>query len=184
MHVCAYTVAFQVLARDMLKSVKRGSCTTNHKQRTVRSGAPPRTRTCLDTWPAFLCVYQYSNEMAANDCRNRTSYEPRRCSAYPADLRWRLVYQREALNLPYEVIGRNLGVGQSTVYRTVKLFMDTGSVDKKQYRSDNLPRKLTDQVQFFIMHLVLDKPGIMLNELQKEVLQVMNVELALSTIIM
>ena len=128
------TVGFQVLARDMLKSVKRGSCTTNHKQRadsTVRSGAPPRTRARLDTWPAFLCVYQDSNEMAANDRRNRTSYEPKRCSAYPADLRWHMVYQREALDLPYEVIGRNLGVDQSTVYRTVKLFMDTGSVDKK-----------------------------------------------------
>ena len=120
--------------------------------------------------------------MATGDRGKRTSYEPKRCNAYPADLRWRMVYQREALNLPYEVIGHNLGVDQSTVYRTVKLFMDTGSVDKKQYRSDNLPRKLTDQVQFFIMHLVLDKPGIMLKEIQNEVLQIMNVELALSTI--
>ena len=79
--------------------------------------------------------------MATGDRGKRTSYEPKRCNAYPADLRWRMVYQREALNLPYEVIGHNLGVDQSTVYRTVKLFMDTGSVDKKQYRSDNLPRK-------------------------------------------
>ena len=38
------------------------------------------------------------------------------------------------------------------------------------------------KVNFIIMQLVLDKPGIMLNELQKEVLQVMNVELAMSTI--
>ena len=65
---------------------------------------------------------------------------------------------------------------------TVNLFLKTGSVDKKQYNTANLPRKLTDQVQFFIMHTVLDKPGIMLVEIQKEVMQVMNVELAQSTI--
>jgi hypothetical protein len=32
------------------------------------------------------------------------------------------------------------------------------------------------------MHTVLDKPGIMLTEIQKEAMQVMNVELAQSTI--
>jgi predicted transcriptional regulator len=54
-----------------------------------------------------------------------------------------MVYQREALNLSYEAIGHNLGVDPSTVYRTVNLFK-TGNVDKKQYNTANLPRKLTD----------------------------------------
>ena len=90
------------------------------------------------------------------------SYEPKRCTAYPTNLCWCMVYQREALNLSYEAIVHNLGVDPSTVYRTVTLFLKTGSVDKKQYNTANLPRKLTDQVQFFIIHTVLDKPGIML----------------------
>ena len=60
--------------------------------------------------------------------------------------------------------------------------MKTGNVDKKQYNTANLFRKLTDQVRFFIMHTVLDKPGIMLSEIQKEVMQVRNAELAQSTI--
>ena len=61
-------------------------------------------------------------------------------------------------------------------------FLSTGNVEKKKYDPNNLPRKLTDEVQFFIMHLVLDQPGIMLAEIQDEVLKVTNVELAQSTI--
>ena len=90
----------------------------------------------------------------------RTNYEPRRSWAYPNDLRWSMVYQREALQLSYEVIGSNFGVDPSTVYRTVNLFLSSGRVDKKKYNADNLPRKLTDNIKDFIMHIVLDKPGI------------------------
>ena len=112
----------------------------------------------------------------------RTSYEPRRSWAYPNDLRWRMVYQREALQLSYEEIGRNMGVDPSTVYRTVNLFLSSGRVDKKKYNADNLPRKLTDNIKVFIMHIVLDKPGILLAEIQDEVLNLHGMELALPTI--
>lgn len=114
--------------------------------------------------------------------RESTSYESKRTKAYTTDLRWRMVYQREALGLSYHVIGRNLGVDSSTVYRTVKLYTTTGSVDKRRYNTANLPRKLTDSTQFFIMHLVLIQPGIMLHEIKREVLEVKGVELSLSTI--
>ena len=108
------------------------------------------------------------------------SYKPKRCTAYPTDLRWCMVYQREALNLLWSYRPQ---LGRGPIQCTeLWLFLKTGNVDKKQYNAANLPRKLTDQVQFFIMHTVLDKPGIMLAEIQKEVLQVMNVELSQSTI--
>ena len=58
------------------------------------------------------------------------SYEPKHCTAYPTNLRWHMVYQREVLNLSYETIGHNLGVDPFTVYRTVNLFLKTGNVDK------------------------------------------------------
>ena len=112
----------------------------------------------------------------------RTSYEPRRTWAYLNNLRWRMVYQRETLQLSYEAIGSNLGVDPSTVCRTVSLFLSTSKVDKKKYCADNLPRKLTDNIKCFIMHIVLDNPGIMLQEIQNKVLKQHNVELARSTI--
>ena len=66
-------------------------------------------------------------------------YEPKCCTAYPTNLHWRMVCQREALNLSYETIGLNLGVDPSTGYRSVNLFLKTGNVDKKQYNTANLP---------------------------------------------
>ena len=56
------------------------------------------------------------------------SAEPGRTSAYSNDMRWRMVYQKEALKLTYDSI--NLNVDISAVKRTVKLFRETGSVNK------------------------------------------------------
>ena len=126
------------------------------------------------------CSVKLEFEMALRG--KHTSYEPRRSRGYPNDLHLRMVYQREALQLSFEAIGNNLGVDPSTVCRTVGLFLRTGKVDKKKYNADNLPRKLTDNINFFIMHTVLDKPGIMLAEIQDEVLKLHNIELAPSTI--
>ena len=72
-----------------------------------------------------------------------------------------MVYEREALGLTYNSIRANLQVDPSTVYRTVQLFPNTGTVDKK-YNPDNLPRKLNDVIQLLILQLVLDRPGIIL----------------------
>ena len=65
------------------------------------------------------------NKMAA------TSIEPSRVRAYHDDLKWRMVYQQEALRLPYTIIAKNLGVDTATVWRTVQRFEKTGSVSKK-----------------------------------------------------
>ena len=104
-----------------------------------------------------------STKMAAYSC------EPKRCSAYSHDLRWRMVYERQALGLTYQSIGMNLHVDPSTVHRTVEIFLNTGTVDKKMYNVDNLPRKLNDIMQLIILQLVLDRPGILLREIQVEV---------------
>lgn len=114
--------------------------------------------------------------MAASSC------EPKRCSAYAQDLRWRMVYERQVLGLTYHNIGANLHVDPSTVYRTVQHFLNTGTVDKKKYNPDNLPRKLNDVIQLLILQLVLDRPGILLREIQDEVMEVAGVDLAESTI--
>ena len=114
--------------------------------------------------------------MAAYSC------EPKRCSAYSHDLRWRMVYERQALGLTYQSIGTNLHVDPSTVHRTVEIFLNTGTVDKKMYNVDNLPRKLNDIMQLIILQLVLDRPGILLREIQVEVKEVTGVDLAESTI--
>ena len=73
------------------------------------------------------------------------SCEPRHCSAYSDDLRWRMVYQYEALNLTCDTVAANLNVDPSTVCRTLQLFRRTGHMTKKQYDASNLPRELNDR---------------------------------------
>lgn len=96
------------------------------------------------------------------------SCEHSRSSAYSNDLRWRLVWQTLALQLPTKQVALNLSVDESTVRRTVRRFETTGTVDKKAYPSEKSFRKITKSAEFFILHLVMDRPSIYLRELRSE----------------
>ena len=86
-----------------------------------------------------------------------SSYEPKRTNAYSEDLRWRMIWQGEVLGLKNSEIAANLRVDYSTVRRTVKLFRDTGDVQKKSCpQSTN--RKLTPvTTEYFIIHEILKR---------------------------
>ena len=56
------------------------------------------------------------------------SIESDRSKTYSSSLRWRMVHQRYILGLSYNQTAKNLNVDPSTVYRTVKLFHETGTV--------------------------------------------------------
>ena len=72
------------------------------------------------------------------------------------------------MNLPVREVARNLCVDPSTVSRIATLFRTTGDVAKKLYRSERAFRKLTEAAQFFVIYLILDRPGIYLREIQLE----------------
>lgn len=69
-------------------------------------------------------------------------------SAYCQDLRWRIVWQKEAMNLSVRKVAGNLCVNPSTVSKITTLFKTTGDVATKPYPSENW--------------LILDRPGIYL----------------------
>ena len=60
------------------------------------------------------------------------SAEPSRKKSYSTDLRWRIVYQRIAMNLPFYKIAGNLNIAASTANRIYHLFEQTGGVDPVQ----------------------------------------------------
>ena len=91
-----------------------------------------------------------------------TSSELERTSAYSNDLRWKMLYQKEALSLTFSVIASNLCVDVSTVKRVLKLFRESGSVTKKPYPKERSSRKLTPVLQIFLLDLILSNPGIYL----------------------
>ena len=61
------------------------------------------------------------------------SCESKRSSVYHKDLRWRMVWQRIALNKTFTEIAANLCVDQATVKRVIDLFENTGDVRKRPY---------------------------------------------------
>ena len=111
-----------------------------------------------------------------------TSCEKLRSSAYSKDLRWRIIWQRHGLNLTCQGIAENLSIDKSTVSRIANLFATTGDVSKKKYPSEKACRKLTLPVQLLIFHLVIEKPGIRLKEIQDELRDLLWVDVHQSTI--
>ena len=111
-----------------------------------------------------------------------TSYEPSRTSAYSEDMRWRMVWQVEGLGCTHIQVAKNVGVDRSTVSRTIQLFHVTGSVSKRIYPKEQAFRKLTAPVQLLILHLVMQKPGIYLREIQNELSTTLLVQVDVGTI--
>ena len=112
------------------------------------------------------------------------SCERNRKVAYSEDLRWRMVWQKSILGYTYEQVASNLNVDKSTVWRTVKLFDETGDVTKKSYSYSlgKSPRKLTRPVELTILHVVLSRPGIYLREIKSELLELAGVDVSLTSI--
>ena len=109
------------------------------------------------------------------------SIEPQRTRD---DLRWRMVYQRLALELAYNEIAKNLSVDSSTVQRVIERFETTGTVSPAPYPEQHaeLHKKLTRIDELLIIHLVADRPSIYLSELQQELLETTGTEVSLSAI--
>ena len=107
---------------------------------------------------------------------------PNRCSAYSEDLRWRMIYQYDALDLTCDEVGTNLCFDPSTVSRAVQLFRRTGHVSKKQYDTSNLARQLTEAIQILLVRIVLNQPGVMLHEIIAEIKYITETEFTTSTI--
>ena len=130
----------------------------NYSTAVCRIFATPEARS--DTTPAFLWLVCVVN-MAV-------SCEERRTSAYSADLRWRMVYQVKALGKSYQEVAENLNVDKSTVSRIVALYESSSDVTPKRYPPNSGTSILTEVDKFIILELVIDRPGIYLREIQRE----------------
>ena len=111
-----------------------------------------------------------------------TSIEPTRVRAYQDDLRWRMVYLRLALGYSCKKTATCLGVDTATAWRIVQLFQCTGTVVKKRYNRDNLPKKVNNTIKLVVLHIVLEHPGIYLREIQSKVEYLTGSNISLSTI--
>jgi transposase len=110
------------------------------------------------------------------------SLEPNRCSAYSKDLRCRIIWQTEGLDKNCEQVANTLGIDKSTVSRTRQRWLTHGTLKKKTYPKASASRKLTQPAQLLLLNLVIDRPGILLREMQKELSDMLMLEVDTSTI--
>lgn len=112
-----------------------------------------------------------------------TSAEPCRRKAYHSDLRWRVVWQRLALNLTFEQIATNLNIAVSTAKSVFSLFEITGDVALKLVDGPRIEqRKLDDHMELFILGLILEKPSLYLSEICDMVERVSTIKVSQATI--
>ena len=91
------------------------------------------------------------------------SAEPGRTRAYSPDLRWRVVWQRIAMDCSYRDIAERLSISVGTAYNIFKLFERTGSVDGKPPSKRPDLSKLDDHHQQYIISMVLDNPSLLIS---------------------
>lgn len=109
-----------------------------------------------------------------------TSAEPMRRTAYSNDLRWRVVWQRLALDLKYQRIAENLSISVGTVHNVWQLFQDTGEVDpRKRPKSEH---KLDNYHSLYIIGLIAAYPALKLSEITKYVEEISGSVVSTSTI--
>lgn len=119
---------------------------------------------------------EYTNTYSMASC------EPRRSSAYSEDVRWRIVWQSQALSLSHTEIATNLNINISTVKRVLQIFTTTGDVCKKTYPSERAYRKINEPVQHYILYLILARPGIYLREIVSELSTVLGLDITESAV--
>lgn len=110
------------------------------------------------------------------------SAEPGRKTAYSVDLRWRVVWQRLALDLPLRAIASNLSISVGTAHNIFKRFEDTGEVDPKPAPKRKELRKMDDHHELYVVGLVLANPTMQLSEMCSKVQEISGTEVSVSTL--
>ena len=94
------------------------------------------------------------------------SAEPMRKAPYSSDLRWRIVWQKLALNLNYQQISEKLCISIGTVHNILKLFESTGEVEPRKY--PNWERKLDNHHLAYIIRLIVAYPTLHLSDITEK----------------
>ena len=100
---------------------------------------------------------------------------------YSTDLRWRIVWQILALHASPDVVSRRFNVSTRTVTRYLTLFQQTGDIVPKT-GCHGPKRLLGDYEQLVLLRIILEHPGIYLEEIQSKLFETFGVEVSTPTI--
>ena len=100
---------------------------------------------------------------------------------YALDLRWRIVWLSTAKNMSPEEISALVCISQSTIRRYLTRFWSTGDVQPTSQRHGP-SRLLGDFEQLVLLNLILENPGIYLDEMKDKLLDRFGVTVNVATI--
>ena len=104
--------------------------------------------------------------------------EPSRKKAYSQDIRWRVVYQRIALNLTFAKIGRNCNIAACTAHRTFSYFVQTGSVGPAMQVNRQHCRTLSKREELYFVGLVFERGSLYLYDICKQMYDLFQIEVS------
>lgn len=93
------------------------------------------------------------------------SAEPLRTKSYSDDLRWRVVWQKISMDLPFRTIAKNLNISVGTAFNVFSIFKSTGEVSAKVPRKREEIRKLDEHHEGYIIGLIINSPTLHLSEI-------------------
>ena len=157
------------------------TCICRYSRLRFRSKIPSRVF-CVSLRNLRTFAYARVAAGSLNSTESVMSAEPGRKTAYSNDLRWRIVYQRIAMNLPFVKIARNLNIAVSTVHRIYRLFEESGTVDPLSPRKRLDCRRLDLRSELHVVGVILENPSMYLGELCLEVMQVFGIEISPSIV--
>ena len=128
----------------------------------------------------YACVFLQAVCLKFNN--NEMSAEPNRKKAYTADIRWRIVYQRMALELSFTDIAKNLNIARSTAYRTYQQFESTGEIQPISHGSRQDLRAIDEDSELIVVGIILNEPSLYLEELCKRVFELTSTTVSPSTV--
>ena len=110
------------------------------------------------------------------------SAEPGRKAPYSCDIRWRVVWQRAGMELPFRRIASNLNLSLGTVHRIWKCFEETGEVSpsKQPIRYDS--RVLDKYQEILVVGLIMDDPSLYLQEVCHKVAEITDIHVSTTTV--
>lgn len=113
---------------------------------------------------------------------NVRSAEPGRKAAYSPDIRWRVIWQRLGMGLSFREIARNLSIATSTAFAAFRRFEETGEISGKKQPARESLRRLEARDEIFIVGLVLENPSLYLQEMCRDVADVLGKQVSAPTI--
>ncbi len=111
-----------------------------------------------------------------------TSAEPGRKAPYSRDIRWRVIWQRIGMNLPFKKIAENLNIAASTACAHYKRFEVSGDVSWTKPSQRELLRKLSSRDELYVIGLFFSNPSLYLHEVCREVNRVLGKHVSAPTV--